>query len=200
MAYASLALLKSALSLTATDYDSDDVLQLSLDSASEQIDSFCGRTFGTATAGVRYYVGLGAIMDTIEIDDATEITEVATSTDGATWTAMSTAVWQAEPLNGTTDGMSWPYTRIRVVGNTAAYFPNLNGQKSVRVTGSFGFGSQPFAIQRACIAQASRLHARNFSPYGIAGVGDLGVVRLAAGLDVDVQQLLQPYRRQRGIA
>lgn len=196
MAYASLALLKSALSLTATDYDSDDVLQLSLDSASEQIDSFCGRTFGTATAGVKYYPG--GPYEVIEIDDATAITEVATSTNGVDWTVLDATKWQAEPLNGTADGMDWPYTRIRAV--QGAYWPNLMGQQSVRVTGTFGFGSQPFAIQRACIAQASRLHARNFSPYGIAGVGDMGVVRLAAGLDVDVQQLLQPYRRQRGIA
>lgn len=196
MAYASLALLKSALSLTATDFDSDDVLQLSLDSASEQIDSFCGRTFGTAVAGVRYYPG--GPFETVEIDDATAITEVATSTDGQTWTALAATAWQAEPINGTSDGMDWPFTRVRAVQGTI--WPNLYGQRSVRVTGSFGFGSQPFAVMRACIAQASRLHARNFSPYGVAGFNDMGVVRLASGLDVDVQQLLQPYRRQRGIA
>ena len=200
MAYATLAQLKSALSITAADTISDDVLQLSLDSASEQIDVFCGRTFGTAGSAVRYYAGRGAVMDTVEIDDATTISEVATSIDGVTWTAMPTTSWQAEPLNNLSDGITWPYTRLRVVGNNAAYFPNLNGQASVRVTGTFGWGSTPSAVVRACVAQASRLHARNFSPYGVAGVGDMGVVRLSAGLDVDVEQLLQPYRRQRGIA
>lgn len=200
MAYATLAQLKAALSIGAADSISDDVLQLSLDSASEQIDSFCGRTFGAAGSAVRYYAGRGGVMNTVEIDDVTTISEVATSTDGVTWTPLTATSWQAEPLNGITDGMTFPYTRLRIVGQTAAYWPDLAGQASVRVTGTFGFGSTPTAVVRACVAQASRLHARNFSPYGVAGFNEMGVVRLAAGLDVDVQHLLQPYRRQRGIA
>lgn len=197
MAYASLAQLKSSLSITAADAISDDVLQLSLDSASDQINDFCGRSFGPAATAIRYYPG--GPFEAVEIEDATAVTEVATTTNGADWTVIATDKWQAEPLNGiSADGLAWPFTRIRGIQGT--YWPNLSGQASVRVTGSFGFGSIPTTIIRACVAQASRLHARNFSPYGVAGVGDMGVVRLAAGLDVDVQQLLQPYRRQRGVA
>lgn len=198
MAYATLAQLKASLSIGTFDTSNDDLLQLSLDTASEQIDSYCGRTFGTATAGVRYYVGIGGTLDTIEIDDATAITEIATTTDGATWTAVPATKYQLEPLNGRTDGMVWPYTRIRAV--QTGYWPNLGGQASVRITGSFGFGYIPTAIIRATVGQAARNHARNFSPMGVAGFGDMGVVRIAQGLDIDTQQQLAPYRKLRGIA
>jgi hypothetical protein len=58
----------------------------------------------------------------------------------------------------------------------------------------------PIAITQACVVQASRLFKRLDSPLGVAGFGDLGVVRVGRALDPDVEQLVSPYRRMRGFA
>jgi hypothetical protein len=48
------------------------------------------------------------------------------------------------------------------------------------------------------VIQAARIFKRNDSPLGIAGFGDMGVLRVGRALDPDVQQLVEPYRRING--
>lgn len=191
MAYATLKQLKSALRLQ--DSIDDANLQLALESAEEAINAWCGRTFGTAgTATARYYAAGKA--DEVELDDLTSITTVEWSKDGTTWTA--TTNYQAEPLNRYTDGLSWPITRIRATSNFS--FPVMNGIQTVKVTGVYAFGSVPSAVTQATVLWASRTFARLSSPLGVAGFADgIGVMQVRGGLDVDVQQLLMPYRRYR---
>jgi hypothetical protein len=52
----------------------------------------------------------------------------------------------------------------------------------------------------ATLLQASRLFTRRQSPFGIAGAPDLGVVRLSARLDADVEVLLKSFRKRGGVA
>ena len=183
MTYATLTQLKSALRLT--DSIDDTNLTLALNSAEEAINAWCGRTFGSAGTAVttRYYAAGKA--DDVEVDDLTSITTVEWSRDGSTWTA--TTDYQAEPLNRYTDGMTWPITRLRTINAFA--WPVMNGVQTVRVTGIYQFGSIPSSVTQAAVLQASRVFARLSSPLGVAGFAD--------GLDVDVQQLLMPYRRYR---
>ena len=47
-------------------------------------------------------------------------------------------------------------------------------------------------VQEAVILEASRLYKRRQSPEGVAGWGDLGVVRIM-GRDPDVEALLAPH-------
>ena len=191
MAYATLKQLKSALRLQ--DSIDDANLQLALESAEESINAWCGRTFGTAgTATARYYAA--GKPDEVELDDLTSITTVEWSKDGQTWT--TTTNYQAEPLNRYTDGLSWPITRIRATYNFS--FPVLNGIQTVRVTGVYAFGSIPSSVTQAAVLQASRVFARLSSPLGVAGFAEgVGIMQVRGGLDVDVQQLLMPYRRYR---
>ena len=201
MSYAVLSQLKGSLSIADTTDINDDLLQLALDSATEQIDAFCGRTFaaaGTATA-TRYYPAYKA--DQVEVDDmASAPTSLSYSSnrDGVYDVPVASSSYALLPTNGTSDGMAWPYTSIRLIDTTT--FPiSRGGEPTVAVTAVFAFGRVPSAIVRACIVQASRLHARNYSPYGVAGIGDMGVMQIRAGLDVDVQELLLPYRKIRGV-
>lgn len=191
MTYATLNQLKSALRLT--DNIDDTNLELALHSAEEMINTYCGRTFGTAgTATSRVYAP--GLATEAEIDDCTSITTVEWSTDGANWT--TTSNYQPEPLNSWTDGMPFPFTRIRATGNWA--WPVYAGIATLRVTGLFAFGSVPTSITQATILQASRIFARLSSPLGVAGFNDgIGAVQVKAGLDVDVMELLNPYRRFR---
>lgn len=192
MAYATLNMLKSALRIGTADTMDDENLELALASAAELINVHCGRTFGTvgsATARV-YAPGLAALA---EIDDTTSVTSVEWSQDGATWTAMSSDQYQLEPLNRMTDGMaSFPYTRIRAVNNMS--WPVYAGVATLQVTAFFAFGSIPSAVMQGNVMQASRLFSRLSSPLGVAGFNEgIGAVQVRSGLDVDVQQLLQPY-------
>ena len=200
MSYAVLSQLKGSLSIGDDIDNNDDLLQLALDSASEQIDAFCGRTFAAAgtAATTRYYPAYKA--DQVEVDDMAEApTAIAysASRDGVYGESVALSEVALLPINGAADGMPWPYTAIRLL-NTTNFPISRGGEPTVAVTAKFAFGYVPNAIVRACIVQAARLHARNFSPYGVAGVGEMGVMRIQAGLDVDVQELLLPYRKIRG--
>ena len=192
MAYATLTQLKSALRLT--DSIDDTNLTLALNSAEEAINAWCGRTFGSAgTATTTRYYAAGK-PDDVEVDDLTSITTVEWSRDGSTWTV--TTDYQAEPLNRFTDGMTWPITRLRTINAFA--WPVMNGVQTVRVTGVYQFGSIPSSVTQATILQASRVFARLSSPLGVAGFAEgIGGMYVRGGLDVDVQQLLMPYRRYR---
>jgi hypothetical protein len=50
------------------------------------------------------------------------------------------------------------------------------------------------------VIQAARIFKRNDSPLGVAGFGDMGVLRVGRSLDPDVQQLVDPYRLVRNFA
>jgi len=52
----------------------------------------------------------------------------------------------------------------------------------------------PDSVKFACIIQASRLFKRLESPLGVAGVSDLGIMRVGSSIDGDVAQLINPFR------
>lgn len=193
MTYATLAQVKSALRLPATDTVDDAALELNLAAADEAINAYCGRTFSTAgTVDTTRYYAVGK-PDYVEIDDCTAITTVEYTDNGVDWTA--TTEFQPEPLNSFTDGLTWPYTRIRRTRNGA--WPVGNGLATVRVTGKFAFGSVPSSITQASVLQTIRWFKRADAPFGVAGFGDVGAIRVGRQIDPDVEVLLQPYRRYR---
>ena len=188
--YATLAQLKSALKII--DSLDDDNLERAIASASRLIDGYAGRYFYNTTA-TRIFTPDG--LNLCQTDDLVSITTLKTSTnlDGVfdlTWT---TADYQAEPVNAVVDGTQTPITRLRAVASTS--FPVGRSIASVQVTGVFGWSAVPDPVNYACIIQASRLWKRLDSPLGVAGFGDMGVVRVSTALDADVRQLIDPYRK-----
>ena len=188
--YATLAQLKSALKII--DSLDDDNLERAIASASRLIDGYAGRYFYSTTA-TRIFIPDN--LNLCQTDDLVSITTLKTSTnlDGTfdlTWTAPD---YQAEPVNAVVDGTVTPITRIRAVDDVA--FPVGRGIASVQITGVFGWAAIPDPVNYACIIQASRLWKRLDSPLGVAGFGDMGVVRVSTALDADVRQLVDPYRK-----
>jgi hypothetical protein len=58
----------------------------------------------------------------------------------------------------------------------------------------------PDPIEQACVIQALRIFKRNDSPMGVLGFDGMGVtVRVGRALDPDVQMMIDPYRKMRGI-
>ena len=106
--------------------------------------------------------------------------------------------YQLEPLNSISEGLTWPFTRIRAVDD---YDWSVFGDEATaKITGVWGWPAVPASISQAAVIQGSRIFTRLQSPLGIAGFGDMGVVRVSRQLDPDVAQLVEPFRRMRGIA
>lgn len=189
--YCTLAQLKASLRIT--DSVDDAILELAIEAASREIDSATERQFFSTNA-TRIYTARDSYI--CEIDDLTTLTTLKTSSaaDGnfdITWDSND---YQLEPLNGLTGGITVPYTQIRAVGDYT--FPLNGGEATVQVVGSFGFATTPTAIKQATVLLASRIFKRNDSPLGVAGFGDLGVVRVSR-LDPDIDAMIAPYKKVR---
>jgi hypothetical protein len=199
--YCTLADVKAAARIT--DSIDDTLLELSIESASREIDSYTERVFystgGTPVA--RVYIPQDIYL--VETDDIISVTTVKSDSAGdgtfdVTWTVSD---FQLEPLNGRAGGIDTPATRIRAIGDYLwpVYEPrNVNSnQASVQVTGVFGFATVPTAVRQACILSALRAYKRYESPTGVLGFSDIGAVRVGTKLDPDVERLIQPYRKVR---
>lgn len=193
--YATLADVKNSLKITDTLDDS--LLEIAVESASRLIDGYTGRYFYNAGTATRNYAATDSWM--CFIDDLQSLSELATTDEvGNSYTTWTSNDYQLEPLNGLSNGLTQPYTSIRAVKQYV--FPFLGDRALVKVTGVWGWASIPMAIKQATILQASRIFKRNDSPLGVAGFGDMGVVRVGSRLDPDVQHLVDPYRSMRNFA
>ena len=199
--YASLAQIKAALRISAGDATDDALLEMAVESASRLIDAYCGRNFLLGGTATRYYNTEDPYV--VQIDDARSITSVRTSSseDGIfditfDMTARTGDI-QAESINDYVGGLVWPFTRLRAIGDYV--FP-VDKENTVEVTAVFGFPNIPVTVTQATILQSSRIFARLQSPLGVAGFGDMGIMRVGRSLDPDVSQLIEGYRRFRGVA
>lgn len=195
--YASLADLKGALRIT--DSVDDTLLELSIESASRQIDGACERVF-YSTSATRVYRPRDSFVT--EIDDLVTLTTLKTSSraDGVfdiTWSATDL---QLHPLNGLVGGSYRPFDSITAIGEYL--FPlwepkSVNAyEATVQVVGTFGWENVPTDIKQATILLAMRQFKRYDSPLGVAGFGDLGVVRVGR-IDPDIESLIMPYKKIR---
>ena len=174
-------------SLRITDNVDNTLLASAITAASGWVDGYCERTFeaaGTA-ATARDFIPSSRFR-VLPIDD---------DLDGSFATVLTTADWQAEPINGRAGGLSLPFMRIRPLED--GYWPLdvFEHRATVRVTARWGWAATPGGVTQATILQAARIFTRLSSPLGVAGFGDMGVVRVSRFIDPDVEALLQPYRR-----
>ena len=192
--YCSLAEIKASARIT--DSVDDALLELAVEAASRMVDSYTQRYFYNAGTATRLFVPQDSYVT--EIDDSISISVLQTS-DGETFgTTWATKDYQLEPLNSISEGLTWPFTRIRAVDD---YDWSVFGDEATaKITGVWGWPAVPASISQAAVIQGSRIFTRLQSPLGIAGFGDMGVVRVSRQLDPDVAQLVEPFRRMRGIA
>ena len=189
--YCTLADVKAALRIT--DTVDDALIENSINSASRMIDQYCNRYFYSGSPGeVRYYQASDGFI--CLIDDAQAITEIKTSSTDplifdTTWQA---ADYQLLNPNQRANGAYSPYYAITATDNLL--FPVWAEIALVKVTGTYGWQYTPEPIKFATIIQASRLFKRLESPLGVAGVSDIGIMRVGANIDGDVAQLINPFR------
>lgn len=189
--YCSLADIKSSLRIE--DSVDDAMLELAVETASRQIDDHCERVFYSVT-NTRYFMPRDSYV--CEIDDISVITSVKTSSaaDNVFDTQWETTDYQLEPLNGIAGGVQSPITHLIAIED---YLFPVNGREAtVQVIGQFGWTQVPTAIKYATILLGARLFKRMDSPLGVAGIGDIGVIRVSR-IDPDIDALIAPFKKPR---
>lgn len=197
--YATLPDLKSRLNIGDTTDDAR--LTAALKAASRGIDKTCHRQFndaGTATARIFYPDDL---LFT-NVDDFSTTTGLVVATDAGfagtysqTWQA---ADYQLNPLNGIVDGEpGWPYWRINAI--RALWFPIRAGwptgnAATVQVTARWGWAAVPDAVGEACLMVAAEIFKMKDAPFGVAGYGDYGAVRVRK--NPIACMMIGPYARE----
>ena len=190
-AYCSLADVKASLRIT--DTIDDALIENSINAASRMIDQYCNRYFYSGQPGeVRYFKANDAYN--CWIDDCQSITELRTAqsnpiTYNQIWASTD---FQTIPANTYANGAYQPITGLTAVYNY--FFPTWQESNLVQVTGTWGWPTVPEPVKFACIIQASRLFKRLESPLGVAGVSDIGIMRVGSNIDGDVAQLINPFR------
>lgn len=193
--YCSLSEVKSALRIV--DSLDDSLLEMAVESASRLIDGYAGRYFYNAGSATKLFAADD--QEVVFTEDLQSVSKFETDSaaDGA-FTEWASTQYQLEPLNGRADGIAMPYSNVRAIDGYA--FPIYHNQALIRITGVWGWASVPITVRQACVIQASRIFKRLDSPLGIAGFGDMGVYRVGARLDPDVEHLVAPYRTMRNLA
>jgi uncharacterized phiE125 gp8 family phage protein len=182
--YVTAAELKSYLRIADTADDAE--LALAITTASRAIDGFCHRQFGQVTAAEERsytaYWDRRARVWVIVFDDLQDITGLTVTVEAGTVDA-----YTLEPVNAAQEGR--PFTRLHVDPDSAA--KPTTKRNDVTIDAVWGWDAVPAAVEQATLLQASRFHARRFSPYGVAGSPEQGSeMRLLAKLDPDVELAL----------
>jgi len=188
MSYVTLAEFKAAIEIADTVDDAD--LQRALDSATQWIDYYTGRTFTTtsATSSPKYF--LPHDTDQLDVPDLSSVTALAIDTvgDESFTVSLDPEDYDLLPLNLVpgTGG----YTEIRLKATAPSHF--IPGYQ-VRVTAFWGFGSIPAAVQQACILVANRYFQRLSVPFSMWEAPQTGELATLTARDEDVVNLLAPY-------
>ncbi len=191
--YITLAELKATLSITSSTWDDD--LTAAITAASRAVDEDTGRRFylDADATSVRYYDP--STTSLVLIDDLAALTSVAvdpggTGTFSTAWTAGTN--FNLDPYNAAADG--WPYEalKLRVTSSMPTY------ERSIKVTGQFGWPAVPAPISEATTLLASRLFKRaREAPLGVFGLGVDGTTVRISRTDPDVAAMIAPYNRGR---
>lgn len=191
--YHTLAELKTRLGIS--DNTDNDALNAASASASRNIEKYCRRQFNDAgSASARQYYPMSSTVVLVDDFHTTTGLQVATDNDDdGDWdTIWATTDYVLEPLNGVRDGVAgWPYWKVKAV--EANYF-YATRRPNVEVTARWGWAAVPAPVKEASLALAEEIFKMKDSPYGIAGFGEFGFVRVRE--NPKIVSLLMNYRRR----
>jgi hypothetical protein len=189
--YCTAADLATYMTVSAASYAND--LASAINTASREIDGWTARRFyadDSATARVYWSKDESVAI----IDDAWQISSVKlSSNDDGTYdkTYTSGVDFTAEPLNGVADGISGlPTYRLRW---STPVLPLETRLPSLQVTAKWGWATVPEPVRQACLIIAGEIFKLREAPFGVAGFGEMGAVRIGR-MSPQAVQLLHPYR------
>jgi hypothetical protein len=182
--YCTVDALKSRLGIPLTDTVDDYELYSACFTASRWIDEYCERVFYRSATGTArtfephnfYWLKLPEYHDLVSVSAfATD-----SSGDGTYETAWTSTDYQLYPLNPSAAPEQRPYTKVKAVGSRLfpLLYPALARTDLVQITGVWGWPSVPWGIKEAAKVLAAELFKLKDAPFGVAGFGDLGLIRI----------------------
>lgn len=193
--YCTVEELKSRLNIT--DAQDDFELTIAVQAACRAIDKMCRRYFWRGT-DTRTYVPESIFAQ--QVDDIVSVTSFKVDFDGdgvfeQTWIQGTDFDLTVSPghYNTAAKGEQWPFTGFTVL-NASHYVPFTwpwSHQNRIQVTGVFGWPSVPPNIKTASLIAAAQIFKIKDAPFGIAGFGDFGAVRVTS--NPQVAWLVQDY-------
>jgi hypothetical protein len=196
--YATVEALKSRLGLSASDVVDDFELYAACFAASRAIEQYCERTFWRTNSSVaRTFEPRSLYLVKLpEYNDLVSVTTLKTDTsgDGIYETTWSASDYQLLPYNPGAAPETRPYTKVKAIVRT---FPvlcsTLVRTDLVQITGVWGWPAVPWAIKQATLILAAEMFKLKDAPFGVAGFGDYGVVRIRE--NPKLAAYAGPYRR-----
>lgn len=191
--YATDAELKTRLGIS--DNTEDAAISAAVSTSSRNIEKYCRRQFNSAgSASTRKFYPISSTVCLVDDFHTTTGFELTTDTDGD---GVYETIWDEdayilEPLDGIRDGVpGWPYWKIRAVDFNQFY---NSRRPNVQLTANWGWASVPVSIKEATLALAEEVFKMKDSPYGIAGFGEFGFVRVRE--NPKIVSMLKDYRRR----
>jgi len=177
-----------------------DAIPAVITSASREVDAFCARAFYQVdTVDAVYYVDALTDREVYLPFDLYAITSVAVDmNDDSTWaTALTMSTdYLTEPLNGISGGLAgWPTESLRGLRRPQCFMPYVryHNTPAVKITGKRGWSAVPAPVKQAALIIATETFKLREAPFGVAGFGDFGVVRIKD--NPVVARMLEPYQR-----
>lgn len=183
--YATLAQFKRRIGIPDSSTNQDADLQDKLDSATEDINRWCGRAFWTWTVASERTFTAGP--SGIDVDDFW-------TTDGLLLGGVPYAVggsYALEPANGIQDGVpGWPYRRLAYPAWPTGGWLH---RSSLVLTAKWGWAGCPKSVVTACMLIAAMDNKSGDAPFGVAGFGDYAI-RIRA--NPMAEEKLRPYIKE----
>ncbi len=172
----------------------EELLERAVNATSRAIDRYTGRRFWQDPAPVTRAVRVRD-SDAYEIDvpDISTTTGLAieTGTDGTYTTTWTAGDYELHPDGYDLDHPE-AYAWWRISSTGSLTFPTGHRRATVQITARFGWSAIPPDVEQACVIRAASLFKRNEAPFGVAGFGDFGPVRITRR-DPDVIDLLHHF-------
>ena len=197
--YCALSEIKTYIGLSGSGQDTN--LESAVESASREIDQYCGRIFYETTSQVRTYTPTNRYE--LEVDDISTVTglvvKLDTTDDGSYDTTLTINTdFIVSPVNRSNVlDENQPITMLKILDKRSSERFDVDIINNVQVTAKYGFSSVPSAIKQATFLQATRLLKRKDSPFSTYGNPQTGTAELFNRFDPDALKLIKGYTKYR---
>ena len=203
--YCGLEEFKSRNSILASSTADDYEISMAIQAATGWINRYCGthffRVFEPRTFPITnlYYLPIdqivpGSISSFLLDDDGDGIFETVW-TEGVNFQVYR----EGDTYNQTYAGIKRPFDYVKAIlspppGSGGQFFPFVwpfSHDDRVKITGTWGWPQIPEEVTQACLIMSSQLFREKDSPWGVAGMGDMGVIRTSQS--PYLVELLRPF-------
>jgi hypothetical protein len=172
--------------LNVTDPDDDSSLQTAIAASAGWINEYCGQAFNRVTE-TRTFVPHDIWL--LNTDPLVSVSALAIDRDGdgvfeEPWVQGTDYQLRLGPgrYNVNTLGVARPYRQVQVL-QSGRLFPFLlpyGHQDKVQIIGTWNWPAVPWQVAEANRILAAQVFKEKDAPFGVAGFGDLGIVRISS--------------------